>query len=114
MDDAKHGVIYFSMGSTWKSKDIPKRVKNGLLKMFGELKQTVIWKYEDDLPGTPPNLHVKWAPQQSILGSSPTHPNTHTYITPVSQWRFPLAEVTSYHLLQSLLKPYTSTHRLRN
>lgn len=70
MDNAKEGVIYFSLGSIWKSKDIPKPVKEGLVKIFGELKQTVIWKYEDDdLKLLPKNLHtVKWAPQTSILG----------------------------------------------
>lgn len=70
MDKAKEGVIYFSLGSIWKSKDIPRPVKEGLVKVFGELKQTVIWKYEDDdLNALPKNLHiVKWAPQPSILG----------------------------------------------
>lgn len=70
MDNAKEGVIYFSMGSIWKSKDIPKPIKEGLVKIFGELKQTVIWKYEDDdLKHLPKNIHtVKWAPQTSILG----------------------------------------------
>ncbi|KAL4706386.1 hypothetical protein ACJJTC_018485 [Scirpophaga incertulas] len=77
LDSAKHGVIYFSMGSTWKSKDLPKQVKEELLKMFGELKQTVIWKYEEDLPDTPANVHiVNWAPQQSILA----HPNVRLLI----------------------------------
>ncbi|KAL4706371.1 hypothetical protein ACJJTC_018470 [Scirpophaga incertulas] len=77
LDNAKDGAIYFSMGSTWKSKDFPKQVKEELLKMFGELKQTVIWKYEEDLPDTPANVHiVNWAPQQSILA----HPNVRLLI----------------------------------
>lgn len=68
MDSAKHGVIYFSMGSNLKSKDIPKVIKDGLLKMFGELKQIVLWKFEEDLPNVPQNVHIlKWAPQPSIL-----------------------------------------------
>nr|WEU75322.1 uridine diphosphate-glycosyltransferases 40AX1 [Glyphodes pyloalis] len=78
MDNAKDGVIYFSMGSTWKSKDIPPPVTQELLRMFGELKQTVIWKYEEELKNTPPNLHVvQWAPQNSILA----HPNLLFFIT---------------------------------
>lgn len=69
MDNATNGVIYFSMGSTWRSKDLPSSVKKGLVKMFGKLKQTVIWKYEEDLPNLPKNLKiVHWAPQQSLLG----------------------------------------------
>lgn len=78
MDNAKDGVIYFSMGSTWQSKDIPKEITEKLLKLFGELMQTVIWKYEDDLTNVPCNVHiVKWAPQQSILA----HPNCLLFIT---------------------------------
>lgn len=70
MDNSPNGVIYFSMGSFWKSKDIPETVTKGLLKVFGELKQTVIWKYEEMLPNLPKNVHIlKWAPQQSILGN---------------------------------------------
>nr|XP_034836236.1 UDP-glucuronosyltransferase 2B2-like [Maniola hyperantus] len=68
MDNAKHGVIYFSMGSTLRSKNFPDGVKKELLKMFGKLKQTVIWKFEEQLPNSPSNVHiVQWAPQQSIL-----------------------------------------------
>lgn len=78
MDNAKDGVIYFSMGSTWQSKDIPNDVTEGLLKVFGELKQTVIWKYEADLQNLPKNVHIlKWAPQQSILA----HPNCLFFIS---------------------------------
>ncbi|XP_047985724.1 UDP-glucosyltransferase 2-like [Leguminivora glycinivorella] len=78
LDNAKHGFIYFSMGSTWKSKDIPKEVTKGLLDMFGTLKETVIWKYEEDLQNVPKNVHIlKWAPQTSILA----HPNILFFIT---------------------------------
>lgn len=68
MMSAKNGVIYFSMGSNLKSKDWPEKVKTDLLIMFGELKQTVLWKFEEDLPNVPKNVHIlKWAPQPSIL-----------------------------------------------
>ena len=68
MDEAKHGVIYFSMGSNLKSADMSTSMKQSLLKIFGKLKQQVIWKFEEDLEGVPSNIHlVKWAPQQSIL-----------------------------------------------
>ncbi|XP_050682426.1 UDP-glucosyltransferase 2-like isoform X6 [Leptidea sinapis] len=69
MDDAKHGVIYFSMGSNLKSRDFPEELKKKLLKFLGGLNQTVIWKFEEELPNRPSNVHiVSWAPQQSILG----------------------------------------------
>ncbi|KPJ17950.1 UDP-glucuronosyltransferase 2B15 [Papilio machaon] len=78
MDNAKNGVIYFSLGSNLKSKDLPDNIKNNLLKMFGELKQTVIWKFEEALPNLPKNVHIlQWAPQTSILA----HPNCVLFIT---------------------------------
>ncbi|XP_068619595.1 UDP-glucosyltransferase 2-like [Battus philenor] len=78
MDQAKHGVIYFSMGSNLRSIDMSVHMKESLLKMFGQLKQTVIWKFEEDLKDVPSNIHlVKWAPQLSILA----HPNLKIFIT---------------------------------
>ncbi|CAH2054200.1 unnamed protein product, partial [Iphiclides podalirius] len=78
MDNAKDGVIYFSMGSNLKSADWPQQIKRDLLKMFGELNQTVLWKFEEALPDAPSNVHVlNWAPQQSILA----HPNCELFIT---------------------------------
>lgn len=56
------------MGSNLKSKELPDRIKIDLLKMFGTLKYTVLWKFEEDLPNLPGNVHIiKWAPQPSIL-----------------------------------------------
>lgn len=78
MDNSKHGVIYFSMGSNLKSKDFPIKLKRGILEVFASLKQTVIWKFEEVLPDMPKNVHIlQWAPQQSILA----HPNTVLFIT---------------------------------
>ncbi|CAK1594071.1 unnamed protein product [Parnassius mnemosyne] len=78
MDSAKNGVIYFSLGSNLKSKELPIEIKRSLLKVFGELKQTVIWKFEENLPDRPKNVHIlQWAPQQSILA----HPNCVLFIT---------------------------------
>ncbi|CAD0204905.1 unnamed protein product [Chrysodeixis includens] len=78
MDSNKNGVIYFSMGSNLKSQDWPEEIKMGLLKMFGNLKQTVLWKFEEEFPDVPKNVHIlKWAPQPSILA----HPNCVAFIT---------------------------------
>lgn len=69
LDNAKNGLIYFSMGSNLKSKDLPDEMKESILKVFSELKQTVLWKFEEVLPNAPKNVHiVNWAPQNSILG----------------------------------------------
>ncbi|XP_063896799.1 UDP-glucosyltransferase 2-like [Helicoverpa armigera] len=77
-DNAKNGVVYFSLGSNLKSKDLPEDMKQGILKVLGELKQTVIWKFEESFPNTPKNVHiVQWAPQQSILAE----PNLVLFVT---------------------------------
>ncbi|CAH0596438.1 unnamed protein product [Chrysodeixis includens] len=78
MESNKNGIIYFSLGSNIKSKDLPAELKEGLLEVFKGLKQTVIWKFEENLPNAPKNVHiVQWAPQQSILA----HPNLVLFIT---------------------------------
>lgn len=70
MDNVEHDVIYFSFGSVFISSSTPVSV----IKMFGSLKQTVVWKYDGpDLDGwmeVPKNIFVvKWAPQTSILSN---------------------------------------------
>lgn len=68
MDESENGVIYFSMGTVIKANTMPNEMKVGLLKVFRELRQTVIWKLEAELTDYPKNVHIlKWAPQQSIL-----------------------------------------------
>ncbi|CAH0555380.1 unnamed protein product [Brassicogethes aeneus] len=70
IEGAKHGVIYFSMGSNIRSKDFPEKMRTNLLNVLKSLKQRVIWKFEDEnLPGKPDNVLIsKWLPQNDILG----------------------------------------------
>lgn len=70
MDSAEHGVIYFSLGSVVKSSKMPQETVSLLLSELAKLKQTVLWKWEDDqLPNLPKNVKVKkWFPQNDILG----------------------------------------------
>ncbi|RZC42904.1 UDPGT and/or Glyco tran 28 C domain containing protein, partial [Asbolus verrucosus] len=79
LDNAKEGVIYFSMGSNLQSVNMPIEKREAILKTFSKLKQKVLWKWEDDvLPGQPPNVRLgKWLPQQDILA----HPNIKAFIT---------------------------------
>ncbi|XP_018579875.1 UDP-glucuronosyltransferase 2B15-like [Anoplophora glabripennis] len=79
LDEAKEGVIYFSMGSNLKSQDLPIETREAILKAFGKRKEKILWKWEDDvLPGKPPNVKVgKWLPQQDILA----HANVKLFIT---------------------------------
>ncbi|XP_031768454.1 UDP-glucosyltransferase 2-like isoform X2 [Galleria mellonella] len=78
MENARNGVIFFSMGSNVKSKDFPETIKQQLVDVFRQLDQTVIWKFEEKIDDIPRNLHIlEWAPQLSIL----CHPNTKVMIT---------------------------------
>lgn len=69
MDNATEGVLYFSMGTNVKSKDLSLETKKILLEVFKELPFTILWKYEDDkLEGLPGNVKIeKWVPQQDVL-----------------------------------------------
>nr|CAD7463409.1 unnamed protein product [Timema tahoe] len=69
MDDAKEGVVYFSLGSNLQSSDLPEYKREAFLKAFSKLKQKVLWKFEADiLPGQPANVRIqKWLPQSDIL-----------------------------------------------
>ncbi|XP_044755559.1 UDP-glycosyltransferase UGT5-like isoform X2 [Coccinella septempunctata] len=79
LDNAEHGVIFFSLGSNVKSADMPKEKRDFILKKFSKLKETVIWKFEDpDLPGKPDNVIIrKWLPQNDIFA----HKNVKLFIT---------------------------------
>lgn len=79
LDNAKNGVIFFSLGSFVQGKDMPPETTAIFLRVFGKLKQNVLWKFEDDsLPNIPPNVKIsKWLPQSDILA----HPNVVLFIS---------------------------------
>ncbi|EDV93632.1 UDP-glucosyltransferase 2 [Drosophila grimshawi] len=79
IESSPDGVIYFSLGTNIKSKDLPVETKDTLLKVFSGLKQRVLWKFEDDqLPNKPDNVLIsKWFPQPDILA----HPKVKLFIT---------------------------------
>ncbi|XP_017040180.1 UDP-glycosyltransferase UGT5 [Drosophila ficusphila] len=79
IEGAKHGVIYFSMGSNLKSKTLPLDKRHALIDTFAQLKQRVLWKFEDtELPGKPANVFISdWFPQDDILA----HDNVIAFIT---------------------------------
>lgn len=70
LDNAKEGVVYFSMGSNLRSKNLPLEKRQAILNAFSKLKLKVLWKWEDDvLPGQPKNIKLsKWLPQPDVLG----------------------------------------------
>lgn len=68
LDNAKEGVVVFSMGTNLKSKDLTIEVRKSLLNSFSKIKQKVLWKFETDLPEAPKNVKVmNWLPQQDTL-----------------------------------------------
>lgn len=79
LDNAKEGVIYFSMGSNLKSAMMPEKQRNAILNTFKKLKYKILWKWEEDnMPNKPKNVETrKWLPQQDILA----HPNIKLFIT---------------------------------
>lgn len=98
MDSAKHGVIYFSLGSNVNSRHLPLDKKRAIIEAFSNLKEDVLFKFEDDtITNLPRNVKVgTWFPQQDILGKSITiicqynrkfciyflaHPNLKLFIT---------------------------------
>lgn len=70
LDDAKDGVVYFSMGSVLKAVNMSPQKRQIFINVFKKLKQKVIWKFEDEsISGLPDNVLVKsWVPQQDVLG----------------------------------------------
>ncbi|KAH8261353.1 hypothetical protein KR044_007857, partial [Drosophila immigrans] len=78
LDEAKHGAIYFSLGTQVRSADFPPEKLKIFLDVFGSLKQRVLWKFENEkLPNLPANVMVqKWMPQNDVL----THPNVKVFI----------------------------------
>ncbi|CAH0545938.1 unnamed protein product [Brassicogethes aeneus] len=78
LDDAKEGVVVFSMGSNLNGSMLPNHLKQSILRTFGKLQQKVLWKLETDLPGKPKNVRiVNWLPQNDVLA----HPNVKLFIS---------------------------------
>lgn len=78
IEGAKHGVIFFSFGSLLRGSNMPQSKFEELLKVFGGLKQRVLWKFETNMTKTPSNVMMKsWLPQTDILA----HPNIVLFIS---------------------------------
>lgn len=79
LDEAKEGVVYFSLGSNVKSKSLPKEVFDGIVEAFAQLPYQVLWKWEaTDIPNKPQNVLLQnWLPQQDVLD----HPNVKVFVT---------------------------------
>ncbi|KAH8346443.1 hypothetical protein KR084_000670, partial [Drosophila pseudotakahashii] len=75
----EHGVIYFSLGTNVRSKNLVEDRKRILIETFASLPQRILWKFEDEeMPEKPSNVLIsKWFPQQDILA----HPKVTLFIT---------------------------------
>ncbi|XP_070509619.1 UDP-glycosyltransferase UGT5-like [Chironomus tepperi] len=83
LDESENGVVYVSFGTNIKSKDLDQELLDILINVFKNLKQNVLWKFEDDkLPNKPDNVMIqKWLPQADVLA----HPNVKAFITQCGQ-----------------------------
>lgn len=80
LDSSANGVIYMSLGSNVKSKDLRDETKQIFLNVFRELQYDVLWKFENDqlMANKSSNVRIsKWFPQSDLLA----HPNVKLFIT---------------------------------
>lgn len=73
LDESKDGVVYVNFGSNVRSSELPEEKTNAFVNVFRKLKQTVLWKWEDDRFWAKPNNLIirKWLPQKEILCKFP-------------------------------------------
>lgn len=69
MDNAKNGVVLFSMGSMLEASSLPVDKLKIFQEVFANLPQKVIWKWEKTtMTDKPDNVKiVPWIPQFDIL-----------------------------------------------
>ncbi|XP_017083962.2 uncharacterized protein LOC108116535 [Drosophila eugracilis] len=79
MDEAEHGVIYFSMGLDIMVQFLPENMQLPLMQSFAQLKQRIVWKNEFfNMPNKSENVYaIEKAPQRKVL----EHPNIRLFIT---------------------------------
>lgn len=79
IENSKHGVVFFTLGSFMKSSEMPQVKIDAFLEAFGQLKQNVIWKFESrSIANLPENILIRdWLPQSDILA----HENVVLFVT---------------------------------
>lgn len=79
LDDAVDKVIFLSFGTFVKSNEMPPERLKVFLDALGQVKQRVIWHYDDEsIPNIPSNVLIrKWSPHSDILA----HPNVVLFIS---------------------------------
>ncbi|XP_058826486.1 UDP-glucosyltransferase 2-like isoform X2 [Topomyia yanbarensis] len=79
LDNARHGVIYFSLGTLIRTTALNERNVQLFLDVFRSLKYDVLWKCDSqiDLNGAENVRLMTWLPQQDVLA----HPNVKLFVT---------------------------------
>lgn len=69
LDNAKDGAIIMSFGSLLRASSLPNSTIASFMKAFSKIPHTVIFKYEEELLHTPPNVITrKWLSQRDLIG----------------------------------------------
>ncbi|XP_069670394.1 UDP-glucosyltransferase 2-like [Periplaneta americana] len=77
LDEAKEGVIYFSMGTMIRSETFTETKMRAFIDAFSQLPQRVLWKI-GNISGLPTNVKIgTWFPQLEVL----KHPNVRVFMT---------------------------------
>ncbi|CAI6347273.1 unnamed protein product [Macrosiphum euphorbiae] len=78
IENATHGVIYFSFGSMVSMSSLPESIQSAFRKALARVPQKVLWKYEGEMKDKPKNVMTrKWIPQRDIL----LHPKVKLFIS---------------------------------
>lgn len=100
MNSAKHGVIYFSLGTVIQGEKLQPGVIQAMINVFGRLEQKILWKWSDDIQQIPDNVMIgKWFPQQDILSklyTSPTKANSKVKKILHSSRKMPKSPISYY------------------
>ncbi|KAL5244410.1 hypothetical protein ACI65C_011820 [Semiaphis heraclei] len=68
IEDAPHGVILFTFGSTTAMTSLPSSILTAFREALAELPQKVLLKYEGEMEDKPKNVMTrKWFPQRDVL-----------------------------------------------
>ncbi|XP_048504920.1 UDP-glycosyltransferase UGT5-like [Athalia rosae] len=79
MESSEKGVIFFCLGSIFKSIEMPEHLIGALKKAFERVPYDVLWKWENNtMTDKPKNVRIeKWLPQNDILA----HPKLKVFVT---------------------------------
>ncbi|KAJ4448260.1 hypothetical protein ANN_10274 [Periplaneta americana] len=124
LDEADHGVIYFTLGSQVRMDSISAEKRKALLQAFSQLPQRVLWKWEGgEMSDRPNNVKIaKWLPQYAVLLPPtlsqpeflPQLHNHHHYSTSnTTTTEYPSLHHNTTTITESLSPPHQQYHNNR-